>query len=345
MYQAVTGYFSSLAEDFGQAWNRFWFSPSDPYPLGCIRVLAGLLLLYVHMTWTYDLGRFFAADGLVPVATNQQLLRLQGRVEAEQMMPFSASYLNFATSSTELWIAHAAGLVVLILFTIGWKSRITSVLALIVWLSYYHRAPVLAGEMEPILSFVLFYLCLGPNGAALSVDRWLAVKKERELLKLQNRESEPIAAAAATWQATIPVRLMQIHLSVVFLMMAIAKLAGPNPPATWWTGDGIWWLLAKPETRPFDITGIANLPESRLLVDFLCHALVWFEFAFALLIWNQRARPLMLGLLVLLWGVLIGVSTGLFVFVLAILTASVAFCDAEMLRRIAGKYLPADCAA
>ena len=342
---ARAGYFQTLAEDFGQAWNRFWFSASDPYPLGCIRLAAGLLLLYAHLTWTYDLTRFFAADGMVNVETAERLRSLQGRVETRQLTPIAFSYLNYAGSPSQLWTLHGLGLVVIVLFTAGLKTRVTSVLTLLVWLSYYHRAPVLAGEMEPILSFILFYLCLGPSGAALSVDRWLEIRKERELLRVQNRENDPIPPHAASWQATIPLRLMQIHLSVVFLMMALAKLSGPNPPAVWWTGDGVWWLLTKPQTRPFDMTGIAEFGQARLLIDSMTHAWVWFELAFGLLVWNQRARPLMLGLLVVLWGTLVGLTTGLFVFVLALFTAGLSFYDAGWLRRMAGKVLPQDIAA
>ena len=47
-------------------WNRFWFTPSDPYPLGLIRLLTGCLATFLHLTLLPDVGRLFAAGGWLP---------------------------------------------------------------------------------------------------------------------------------------------------------------------------------------------------------------------------------------------------------------------------------------
>src|SRR5947209_15407143 len=41
-----------------RGWNRFWFSPADPTPLGVIRILCGIMVLYVHLAYSYDLMNF-----------------------------------------------------------------------------------------------------------------------------------------------------------------------------------------------------------------------------------------------------------------------------------------------
>ena len=41
--------------DVLHAWDRFWFSRSDPATLGVIRILAGAMLLYTHFVWMLDL--------------------------------------------------------------------------------------------------------------------------------------------------------------------------------------------------------------------------------------------------------------------------------------------------
>src|SRR6516164_10024078 len=41
-----------------QGWSRFWFTPADPTPLGVIRILCGLMVLYVHLAYSYDLMNF-----------------------------------------------------------------------------------------------------------------------------------------------------------------------------------------------------------------------------------------------------------------------------------------------
>ncbi len=50
------------------AWCRFWFSPADPTPLCLMRIVAGLLVLYVHVAYTFDLQAMFGADGWYPTA-------------------------------------------------------------------------------------------------------------------------------------------------------------------------------------------------------------------------------------------------------------------------------------
>jgi hypothetical protein len=48
---------------FRRRWADFWFAPSDPTTLGFIRVITGLLLLYIHLTYSLDLQAFFGKYG------------------------------------------------------------------------------------------------------------------------------------------------------------------------------------------------------------------------------------------------------------------------------------------
>src|SRR5207253_5211662 len=46
-----------------RAWNRFWFSPADPLPLGVIRVFTGLVILYLHRINSLDLLSLVGPNG------------------------------------------------------------------------------------------------------------------------------------------------------------------------------------------------------------------------------------------------------------------------------------------
>jgi hypothetical protein len=48
---------------FARRWKDFWFSPSDPTTLGFIRVVTGLLILYIHLAYSLDLQAFFGKHG------------------------------------------------------------------------------------------------------------------------------------------------------------------------------------------------------------------------------------------------------------------------------------------
>src|SRR4051794_17391875 len=45
-----------------RAWDRFWFAPADPTTLGLIRVCVGLVVLYIHLSYTFDLLAFVHKD-------------------------------------------------------------------------------------------------------------------------------------------------------------------------------------------------------------------------------------------------------------------------------------------
>lgn len=45
-----------------EAWNRFWFTPTDPTLLGLIRLGCGLLAVYTVVTYTWDLQTFFGRN-------------------------------------------------------------------------------------------------------------------------------------------------------------------------------------------------------------------------------------------------------------------------------------------
>jgi len=46
-----------------QRWKDFWFHPSDPTTLGFIRIMTGLLVLYIHLAYSLDLQSFFGPHG------------------------------------------------------------------------------------------------------------------------------------------------------------------------------------------------------------------------------------------------------------------------------------------
>ena len=58
------------------AWCRFWFTPADPTPLCLMRIVAGLLALYVHIAYTFDLQALMGRDGWYSVAQADQERRM-----------------------------------------------------------------------------------------------------------------------------------------------------------------------------------------------------------------------------------------------------------------------------
>lgn len=290
----------------GSAWNRFWFTPSDPVLVCLLRLLVGAAGLYYLLSFTPGLVRWFGQDGLLPASLVNELTN-----------SFHWSYWKLVDVPRVLWMVHGIGLIVLVLFTVGLCTRVTAVLALAAVLSYIHRAPMIAGPFESVLSMLLLYLCLAPCGRYFSVDAYRKGSPNAE------RHVTPSVAA------TVSVRLMQVHLALLYLMFGLSKLAGE----TWWAGEAVWWLIARTESRLVDFTG---LHDSIYLINLWTHAVVVYELTFAVLIWRPLARPILLLISLLMWGSL-ALLTGLISFSAIMLIANLCFVPPSTVRRFVAR--------
>jgi hypothetical protein len=109
-----------------------------------------------------------------------------------------------------------------------------------------------------------------------------------------------------------------LHVSAVYFMSAIAKLGVD----AWWSGEAVWWLVAKPEGSSYFLA--PYLDDHVYLLNFLTHSIVWFQLAFALLIWNRMARPLLVALSLPLWC-MVALVSGFWLFSAIMFAAGLAF--------------------
>ncbi len=297
-----------LVATCGANWQRFWFTPSDVTTVCVLRILTALAAFGYVLSFTPDMMTWFGAGGLLPTPTVGELTN-----------DFHPSYLSLLDAPVALWSAHALGLVVVAAFLLGLLTRVMSVLTLVVVLSYIHRAPMLAGQFESVLSMLLLYLCLAPCGRLWSIDGWLV-----------NRRSRGQVWLAPSTAATVSIRLIQVHLVLWYFTMGLTKLAGE----TWWTGDAVWWLITRTESRLVDMT---SLHRSYYLVNLWTHAIVVYELSFGLLIWNRLARPILLGLSLVMW-ISLALITGMISFCLVMLIANVAFLAPHTLATVLARF-------
>jgi hypothetical protein len=295
------------------------------------------MTIYALGTLTPDLVRFFGIGGLVPVDV-VRALRSPGP-NTPGFPSTAVSLLEMVISPGELYTVHAIALAVAVLYTVGFYSRTTGILTLIVVLTYIHRGPMLTTQMEHILSMLLLYVSWSPCGEFLSIDAWRRRRGPLAAATLAERQ------AMASVTANVALRLIQVHLTVIYLMMALAKI---NDGAAveggtyhaWWDGEAVWWLAAKPGAPLVDLTGI--LGQFPVLTNFWTLAIVVFELAFVVFVWVPATRLLMLAIAVPMW-LSLAVLTGLMPFCLMMLIANLAFFRPETLRACVGRIggLPA----
>lgn len=310
MTSAVVNYFREVSERFGAAWNAFWFRPGSPYVLCVLRILVGLLVLYWHLSFTSDLIEWFGPQGLLPLETVRSL---------RPSVKFSL--LDYARSPADLWIAQLLGAVVIVCFTIGLFTRASTAITLVMFLSYVNRGPMINGQAEPILSMLLLYLLIAPAGACLSVDRLLKGVRGNQRASSEERPQEYVSATIAT-------RLIQVHLVGLYLLMGLVKLAGE----TWWNGTAVWWLIAHPDSRWWNLSFLAPYEYAWNLWT---HLTVAFELLFPVFIWNRLARPALLAAAVLVY-VPLALVTGMTLFFASLLVANLAFVSPAALAALSG---------
>lgn len=304
-------YFNQFTEAISSGWNHFWFQRDNPKTVSILRIVAGVVALLYALTFTSELAIWFADGGVLPV---DRTYRLTGASDPQARV-FYWSIFYLAHTSTQLYLIHAAGLISILLFAVGFQTRITSVIATLFVLSYAERAPMLMGVLEPLLCPVMIYLCLAPCGAYFSVDA-----------RLRSRKGDT-QDVPASFTAHLATRLIQVHVVAFYWMMAFAKLGNP----VWWNGEAMWWLIAQPDNRLIDLTFLGGSEGSRLIVFAWTHLVVFFELAFGLLIWFRIWRPLLVALAVFHW-VGLGLVTGHWEFAILMIGLSLAFAPWEALE-------------
>jgi len=298
--QIVTGAF--------KAWNRFWFTPIDPSVLGIMRIFSGGMILYTHVIWTLRLDDFFGPNGW-------QGHRLLASFHSGR------TFFTFWQYVPEhlRWPMHWLSLIVLVLFVIGYKTRITAILTYIIVVSYAQRVPMANFGLDQMNGIAALYLAIGPCGSAFSLDRWLEKRKFPERTSI-----------APSVMANVATRLVQVHLCVIYTFAGISKLQGE----LWWNGFAVWNAAANLEYQSNSLLWLAHVP---WLCQILTLTTIAWEISFWTLVWNRKLRPFVLfvGAMMHLG---IGAFLGMWTFGLAMVFMYLSFLPPEVLFAMRSRW-------
>ena len=288
-----------------QGWDRFWFTPNEPHTLSLIRILAGSMLFYTHLVWAFDLLEFLGPNAWLPKDLAREFHR----------GGYGWSYLWYVDSPAILWTLHVTALVVFAMFTVGLFTRVTSVLAFLITVAYCHRLTGAFFGLDQVNAMLAMYLMLGPCGAAYSLDRWLALRRGRAT-----------AAPDAAISANVAVRLIQLHMCIIYLFGGISKMRG----RMWWDGSATWYAIANSEYQSFDITWLVDYP---WFLALLTHITVVWETYYCVLVWPRATRTITLMLAVCVHSG-IAMFLGMITFGLAMLIGNLAFVSPAVVQSV-----------
>ncbi len=306
------------------AWRAFFFTPADPTPLGLVRVCVGVLLFWNLAVLGLDLHDYLGSEGWIGPEAVRQFL-------AEQS-PWAWSFWLWIPDRW-LHLAWAGCLLVTALFTLGLGTRVTAVLAWAIAVSTVRRAPVALFGFDHMVSTWAFYLAaFGASGQSVSLDRflfrfralaWRGLEGAPGRLALDDPQT---GIPAPTVSANLSLRLIQLHLVLIYGSAGLSKLMGPE----WWNGTALEMIMLTPEFRRFDLAWLAAYPS---LLSLATHAGVLLEISFPVLVWTNKLRPLLL-VSVALMHLGIDLCMGLTEFGLAMVAATLAFASGPWLRSL-----------
>ncbi|WP_102143944.1 HTTM domain-containing protein [Mycobacterium hubeiense] len=240
-------------------WCAFWFTPQLAYTFGLVRMTFGVVAVGWTLALLPDLFQVFGEQGVAP---------------QYPLLGYQWSVFEVWSSDRALLIGWALLLLSALALALGWHSRLAAVLVFVLIQSFHQRGDYVFNAGDAILTIVALILALSSCGAALSLD--------------QHRRSGSFWSAET--RAPWPIRLMQVQLTLIYLVTVQAKLAGRS----WvdgsavffaWRTDGRWATLTTPEW----------LASNAILINVLTWGTLLIELAIAIFVWNRRWRFWALG--------------------------------------------------
>lgn len=236
-------------------WGAFWFTPQPAYTLGLVRIVFGVVVVVWTLALLPEMFRVFGEQGVAPQYHH---------------VDYQWSVFEVWSGDTALLIGWGLLLVSAVAMTVGWHGRFAAIVVFVLIHSFHRRGSYIFNAGDTILIVVALILALSCCNAALSLD--------------QRRRTGSFwsAQTLAPW----PIRLMQIELTLIYLVSVQAKLSGGkdwvNGSAAYFTSrtDGRWALLEPPNW----------LLGNALLVNVATWATLLTELAIAVLVWNSRCR-------------------------------------------------------
>jgi hypothetical protein len=240
---------------------------------------------------------------------------------------------------TSMAVAHAVILGVMVLFTLGLFTRVTSVLTWLAAISYIHRTQHVLFGMDTMMNLLLIYLMIGNSGAALSLDRLI---NRYRAARASLRRGGKVDAATQVYldrpppslSAGLALRLVQVHFCFIYMASGLSKLKGP----AWWSTNAFWDTVINPEFTLVQYQWyewlIRQLVTFRPVYAAMAAGGVVFTLALEIglpfLVWT-RMRPYVV-IAACLFHLGIAVSMGLVLFGLLMMTLLLAYIPGSVIR-------------
>jgi hypothetical protein len=269
-------------------WSRWAFDPVDTAPMAALRIAVGLLTIGWTLSLLPDAETFLGRSGL------------------QRGLPHYDSGA-WAVQLGSPYVVLAVLLAAAVALTVGWRTRVASVVVAVLLLVVQRRDPWILNSGDLLLRELAFLVMLMPAGETWSLDA-----RRRGVERLR-----------APWA----LRLVQLQISALYLFSVWAKVRGH----AWNDGTAVGVALQLEDLQRF--AAPHWLATSVLASALLTYSSLVVEAALAFGLWLPRLRYWVMAAGV---GLHLGIEVSLLIgwFSFAVICAYVAFVPAGHLRSV-----------
>lgn len=219
---------------FSRISNAF-FTPAAPESLAFFRIAVSAFALVQLFVLLPDWMWLYGPKGLLPWQISDALST--SNTPSLLFVSNLLAPLHISADAT-VYIVTTTYLLSLIGLLVGFKTRLMGVLAWLMHIILNTTGHFTAYGVETFLHIALFYCMVLPVGYRWSID-----------VRKQQKEIAP-------YLITLSVRLIQLHLCIMYLACGIEKAMG----AQWWNGEAVWMALQQDQFHQVDTGWMAQMP-------------------------------------------------------------------------------------
>jgi hypothetical protein len=246
-------------------WNKFWFQPSSPAPLGLFRIWLGFILLQDALLMRIgDWRIFYSTHPLIPLTTFMKFW--WGREPRFDLIAY------LPTDEMRLGLLYLYVLFIIFMI-LGLYTRASCLGALLINESMFNHFTLNISGADVFLKITLLIITFSNAGDAFSVDNL------RRALREDWRQTGFKPPLKPQWA----LRMLQLQVCLVYALTVHGKIPGPQ----WLDGSAIYYVTRSEDFTRFDVPFLLNNM-------WTLRALTWgtllFEFCFFWMVWIKELR-------------------------------------------------------
>jgi antimicrobial peptide system SdpB family protein len=231
--------------------------------MSLFRIVAGLTILIQYLVNYAQRRYLFGPDGVYPFD-----IFAQGMAGGNRFSVYA-----FSTSPLYFEICFHLGVVIAIVWVLGWRTRLCTPLNFIMWWSLEHRFPGIWDGGDNIFRIVVIFATFANVGAYFSLD---ARRRARQ------PEPPPDQLRAAAMLHNAAVLAIALQLCLLYGIAGLSKVQGE----TWRDGTALYYALRGGQ---YVWPGFSEvIYENAVIIVLLSYATVAFQVSFPFLFFLRR---------------------------------------------------------